>query len=192
MTELAQKIEAVLFIAGEGLAMSYVQEKLDVDKTELNSAFAEVIQKYSGDSGIHLIKYRDKYQFSTNPDVADGVAAVLNPVREKNLTRAAIETMAIIAYKQPVTKAEIEEIRGVNSDYSVHVLLDNNLIQVIGKKDALGKPMVYGTTDEFLKRFELPSIDQLPSAEELLEKLKVIETNFDLYERGIHESAKAD
>ena len=184
MTTLAQQIEAILFIAGEGLSLQYIEDKLNVSHDDAKLAIEEVKAKYSRDSGIHLIKYRENYQFGTNPEVADAVSSVLNPVKERNLTRAAIETMAIIAYKQPVTKLEIEEIRGVNSDYSVNILLENGLIEVVGKKDALGKPMVYGTTDEFLKRFELSSIDELPSAEELLEKLKLVATNFDLYERN--------
>jgi segregation and condensation protein B len=87
--------------------------------------------------------------------------------------------MAIIAYKQPITRLEIDEIRGVGSDYSIQILVNNNLIEVVGRKDVLGKPLLFGTTDEFLKRFELDDINNLPSYEELLEKIKVIQTNFD-------------
>jgi segregation and condensation protein B len=141
----------------------------------------ELEKKYAKDGGVQIVKYRGNYQFSTSPDVADAVAAVLNPVREKNLTRAAMETMAIVAYKQPVTKLEIDEIRGVASDYAVHVLMENSLIHVVGRKDALGKPLLYGTTDEFLKRFELDNIDKLPSYDDLMDKLKTVAGNFDLY-----------
>jgi segregation and condensation protein B len=181
---LTQQIEAILFLAGDGLSEKYLADKLFTDKKAIQTAIAEIEKKYSGQSGIHLIKYKDNYQFATNPAVAETVAGVLNPVREKNLTRAAMETMAIIAYKQPITKAEIDEIRGVQSDYSIHILLENNLIAVVGRKDALGKPLVYGTTDDFLKRFELNDINYLPSYEDLLNKLKTIETNIDLYERN--------
>ena len=181
---LTQKIEAILFVAGEGLSVDFLADKLEVDKKEIIKAIEILQQKYSGDSGVHLIKYRNHYQFCSNPSVADAVSVVLNPVRERNLTRAALETMAIIAYKQPITKAEIDEIRGVQSDYSIHILLQNNLIEVIGRKEALGKPLLYGTTDQFLKRFELDDIKNLPSYEDMLEKLKSIPDNFDLYERA--------
>ncbi len=182
MSELAQQIEAILFLAGDGLSVKYIAEKMFLHPECVIGALREINDKYSDDSGIHLVKYNGNYQFATNPDVADAVANVLNPVREKNLTRAAMETMAIVAYKQPVTKLEIDEIRGVASDYSVNILLQNNLIEVVGRKDALGKPLLYGTTDEFLKRFELDAIDKLPSYEDLLDKLKTVATNFDLYE----------
>jgi len=95
--------------------------------------------------------------------------------------------MAIVAYKQPITRLEIDEIRGVGSDYAIQILLQSNLIEVTGRKDTVGKPLLFGTTDQFLKRFELENIDNLPSYEELLEKIKVIETNFDLYDRGAPE-----
>jgi len=181
---LGQQIEAVLFVAGEGLSCAYLADKLGVTEGDVKKAVQELEVKYSGDSGVHIIKYRNNYQFSTNPIVVDAVSAVLNPVRERNLTRAALETMAIVAYKQPVTRLEIDDIRGVSSDYSIHVLLDNGLIEPIGKKDAIGRPTLYGTTDEFLKRFELGDIKNLPSYDELLEKLQQVATNFDLYERA--------
>jgi segregation and condensation protein B len=184
MRELAQQIEAILFLAGEGFSVKSLAEKLFIHTECVVKALREVNDKYNNDeSGIHLIKYKDSYQFATSPEVAEVVAGVLNPVREKNLTRAALETMAIVAYKQPVTKLEIDEIRGVSSDYSVHLLMQNNLIEVVGRKDSLGKPLLYGTTDDFLKRFELDNIENLPSYDDLLNKLKTIETNFDLYAR---------
>ena len=99
----------------------------------------------------------------------------MNPIREKALTKAALETVAIIAYKQPITKLEIEEIRKINSaDYAIQVLLDNKMIQIVGRKDAVGKPYMFGTTDEFLKRFNLKDLSELPDYEELLERINVI------------------
>jgi len=179
---LAQQLEAILFVAGEGLSLSYLADKLGVKESDVKSSLEELKEKYSGDCGVHLIKYRNNFQFSTNPNLSEAVSQVLNPVRERNLTRAALETMAIIAYKQPITKLEIDEIRGVSSDYSIHILSQNDLIHIVGKKDALGKPMLYGTTDVFLKRFDLDDIKKLPSYEELIEKLQTVATNFELYE----------
>lgn len=189
MTELAKQIEAVLFVAGEGIAVGDMGEKLGATDKEVLAAVEELRERYA-DAGVQIVSWsakggsakQTKFQFGTNAKYAEAVAAVLNPVREKNLTRAALETMAIIAYKQPITKLEIDDIRGVQSDYAVHVLLDNGLIEVVGKKDAVGKPILYGTTEEFLKRFELTDIKHLPSAEELMEKLKTIATNFDFYD----------
>jgi len=178
---LTAQIEAILFVSGEGMSVNFMAEKLGVTPTGVQAAIDTLISKYSGDSGVHLIKYRNNYQFSTNPAMAESVSAVLNPVREKNLTRAALEVMAIVAYKQPITRLEIDDIRGVQSDYAIQILTQNNLIEVVGRKDALGKPLLYGTTDEFLKRFELTDINNLPSYDQLLEKIKVIQTNLDFY-----------
>lgn len=173
---LEKILEAVLFVSGDGLAVDYLAEKLGVSVKEINEAVERLRETYSGDCGIHLIKYRKNYQFSSNPAYADKISELLNPIKERNLTRAALETMAIVAYKQPITRLEIDDIRGVDSTYSVQILVSNNLIEVVGRKDALGKPLLYGTTDEFLKRFELSDINNLPSYEELLDKIKVIQT----------------
>jgi segregation and condensation protein B len=185
MDMLQQKIEAILFVAGEGLSVEFFSEKLGVKSEKVAEALLKLEKKYSGTSGVHLINWKTgkehKYQFCSNPTVADAVTLVLNPVRERNLTTAALETMAIVAYKQPVTKLEIDEIRGVSSDYGVSILLQNNLIEVVGRKDALGKPLLYGTTDAFLKRFELKDINNLPSYEELMKKLKTVTAEVDLY-----------
>ena len=184
-------IEAILFVSGDGVAADYLAEKFDVDEGVVMGALDELRSRYSGDCGIHLIKYRKNWQFCTNPTHAERINMVLNPIRERNLTRAALETMAIIAYKQPITRLEIDEIRGVGSDYAIQILMQSNLIEVVGRKDTVGKPLLFATTDQFLKRFELENIDNLPSYEELLEKIKVIQTNFDLYDRGAPEDADA-
>jgi len=176
---LDRELEAVLFVSGDGLDASYLAEKLQVTDEQLLIAVEKLQERYSGNSGVHLIKYRKKYQLSSNPKYAEKIDAVLRPIKEKNLTRAALETMAIVAYKQPITRLEIDDIRGVGSDYSIQILVNNNLIEVVGRKDTIGKPLLFGTTDEFLKRFELDDINNLPSYEELLEKIKVIHTGFD-------------
>jgi len=176
---LERELEAVLFVSGDGLAADYLAEKFGVSAKEIDAAMERLKEKYSGECGIHLIKYRKNYQFSSNPAHATRISEVLNPIKERNLTRAALETMAIVAYKQPITRLEIDEIRGVDSTYSVQILVNNNLIEVIGRKEALGKPLLYGTTDEFLKRFELDDINNLPSYEELIDRIKVIQTGFD-------------
>ena len=167
-------IEATLFVSGEGIDINAFAEKLEVTQTVVNKAVKELKKKLSGDSGIHLIEYKNKIQPSSNPNYADQIASVLNPIREKALTKACMETLSIIAYKQPITRLEIEEVRGVNCDYTVQVLLEHNLIEVVGRKDVIGKPLLFGTTEEFLKRFDLKDITDLPNQEEILERIKLI------------------
>lgn len=176
---LTAALEAVLFVSGDGLSVEYLAEKLFVGTNEVEQALEVLRNKYSGDCGIHLIKYRKNYQFSSNPAYSAEISNVLNPIKERNLTRAALETLSIIAYKQPITRLEIDDLRGVGSEYALQILQSNNLIEVVGRKDTLGKPLLFGTTDEFLKRFDLTDINNLPSYEELLDKIKVIQTGFD-------------
>jgi len=185
---LQNELEGILFVSGDGIAGDYLAEKLGVTEQEIKDAMARLTEKYSGDCGIHLIKYRKNWQLCSNPAYAEKIAGVLNPIKERNLTRAALETMAIIAYKQPITRLEIDDIRGVDSTYSLQILTQNNLIEVVGRKDTLGKPLVYGTTDEFLKRFELTDINNLPSYEELLDKIKVIQTGLDTSDGNLYDS----
>ena len=176
MANLKEIIKATLFISGEGIEISEFIEKLEITEKQFNKIFDELKADLSGDNGIHIIKYRNKIQLCSNPDYADIISDILNPIREKALTKAALETLAIIAYKQPITKLEIEEIRGVGCDYTVQLLLEHNLIEVVGRKDVIGRPLLLGTTDEFLKRFSLTSLEELPEYEELLERIKLIET----------------
>ena len=171
---LKEVIKSILFVSGEGVRRDDVMSKIDVDKKEFDKAVAELKAELSKDSGIHLIEYKDKIQLSSNPNYSSYISDVLNPIREKALTKAALETIAIVAYKQPITKTEIEEIRGVNSDYSIDLLLEQNMVEIVGRKDAVGKPMLFGTTEEFLKRFNLKDIDNLPNYDDLLERIKVV------------------
>ncbi len=170
---------SILFVAGEGIEKDFILQKLNITEKELDKAIEELKKEYSGDKGIHIIFYKNKYQLASNPLYADYISEVLNPIREKSLTRAALETLAIIAYKQPITKLEIEDIRRVNCDYAVQILVDQNMIEVVGRKDAVGKPLLFGTTENFLKRFNLTDLGMLPDYESLLERIKVIEAGED-------------
>ena len=171
---LKEVLYSILFVAGDGIERSFIADKLQVSQKELDKAIAQLKQELSGDKGVHLIEYKNKIQLASNPNYANYISDVLNPIREKSLTRAALETLAIIAYKQPITKLEVEDIRRVNSDYAVQILVDQNMIEVVGRKDAVGKPLLFGTTESFLKKFNLQDINQLPDYEELLERIKTI------------------
>lgn len=171
---LKEVLRSILFVAGEGVEKEYVAEKLGVSMKELEKAVCALEEECSKENGIHLIRYKNKIQFASNPNFANYVSDVLSPVREKSLTRAALETLAIIAYKQPVTKLEIEDIRRVNCDYATQALLDQNMIEIVGRKDAVGRPLMFGTTEAFLKRFNIDSVSALPDYDELMERIKVL------------------
>lgn len=174
LDNLDEIIMSILFVAGQGVELEDIASKLNVSVDKVKSACEDLKKKYSAPCGINIITYKNKVQLSSNPEYSDFIADVLNPIKEKALTKAALETMAIIAYKQPITRLEIESIRGVSSDYAVQVLLSHNLIEVVGRKDVVGKPLLFGTTEEFLKRFDLQSLDDLPNYESLLERIQII------------------
>ncbi len=173
---LDEIIESLLFVSGDGIRIAEIVDLLELQNSEVTHSINRLKKKYGGKCGIHLISYNGKIQFASNPKYADVIASVLNPVKEKELSNAALETIAIVAYKQPVTRLEIEQIRGVNCDYAIQVLLKHNLVEVVGRKDVVGKPLLFGTTDAFLKRFQIESIDQLPDYEQLLESIKLLES----------------
>lgn len=179
LTDITRIIEGVLFVAGEGVDKDEFKKVYDLSDKELNKCLDSLKQKYNEESGINIIAYKNKIQLCSNPSIADNVAEILNPIRERSLTKSALETVAIIAYKQPITRTEVENIRGVNCDYPIQLLLNNNLIEVVGRKDAVGKPLLFGTTDSFLKRFELNDLDSLPNYKEILDRIRVIHSEGD-------------
>lgn len=181
---LKEVLYSILFVAGDGIEKSFIAEKLNVSEKELNKAIDELKNELSGEKGVHLIEYKNKIQLASNPNYANYISDVLNPIREKSLTRAALETLAIIAYKQPITKLEIEDIRRVNSDYAVQILIDQNMIEVVGRKDAVGKPLLFGTTENFLKRFDIKDLTDLPDYEQLLERIKTLRSEEDEQNNG--------
>ncbi len=174
MSRLSNQIEAILFVSGKAVEEKFIKEKLETGDKPFTEAVSELLAKYSGESGIHLLRFNKKLQFATNPDYAKEVEAVLNPIKEKELTNAMLETLAIIAYKQPVTRIEIEEIRSVDCTYSVQNLVRLGMVECVGRRDTIGKPLLFATTDEFLKRFSISDITDLPDYETLLDKLQQI------------------
>ena len=179
LKEIAKIIEGVLFVSGEGVEIDEFKSRFDMNDREFNKCLDILKEKYNEDRGINIIQFKTKVQLCSNPQIVDNIAEILNPIRERSLTKAALETVAIIAYKQPITRMEIEGIRGVNCDYAIQLLQANNLIEVVGRKDAVGKPLLFGTTENFLKRFELKSIESLPNYNELLDRIRVIHSEGD-------------
>lgn len=168
MEKLTNIIEAILFASGKSVALSDLAEKLNVPMADVKKALSVLKERYQDDGGIQLLQFNGKAQLGSNPIYKENVEAVLNPIREKELTRTILECAAIIAYKQPITKTEIELLRGTSSDYAIRALLDLGLIFPCGRKDAIGRPILYATTDEFLKRFKLNTLEDLPDYETLM------------------------
>lgn len=168
-------LEALLFVSGDGLKISDICEQLELQNSEVMAAVKKLQKKYTKDSGIQVISYNGKLQLASNPAYAEVLSVVLNPIKEKALSNPAMETLSIIAYRQPVTRLEIENIRGVNCDYAIQALLKNNLIEIVGRKDTLGKPLLFGTTETFLRKFGIEDIEDLPNRDALRDQIKQIE-----------------
>lgn len=177
MNKLTNIIEAIAFASGDAVQVKFIVEKLGCSLKEVNASIDELKAKYGEDSGIQLLTFNGKIQFATNPAYKQQISAVLQPIKEKEFTRTILECAALIAYKQPVTKGELEEIRQVSCDYAIHTLLELDMIVPCGRKDAVGKPILYATTDNFLKRFKLNSIDELPDYDELMAQIAEINSS---------------
>jgi segregation and condensation protein B len=162
--ELLQRpIEALLFVAGESLSIKQIAKLTHANESEVALALQRIEADYA-DRGIVLREIAGGYRFASAPAARDVVEAYLLPPKS-SLSTPALETLAIVAYMQPVTKSEIEAIRGVASDSVVSTLVDRNLIAEAGRKDVVGRPMLYKTTPEFLESFGLRSLDDLPPME---------------------------
>ena len=179
ISEIAKVIEGVLFVSGDGVDIDAFKTKYEMNDREFNKCLDLLKEKYNENSGINVITYKNKVQLCSNPAIANDISEILNPIRERSLTRAALETVAIIAYKQPITRIDIENIRGTSCDYAIQLLQSNNLIEVVGRKDTVGKPLLFGTTDNFLKRFQIQSIEDLPDYKQLLDRIRVIHSEGD-------------
>ncbi len=169
-------IEAIVFASGKGITRAEILEKLDMTKRRLDAIVEDLKEKYAPEKGgIIFVETNDTLRFVTAPDVGETVAEVLKPLKERELSRSLLEVMAIVAYKQPVTRLEIDDIRSASSDYAISMLLKNNLITVVGRKDAIGRPLLYGTTEDFLVKFQLKDLSELPSVKEVQERIKVLD-----------------
>ena len=176
LEKLTNIIESILFVSGTQVAIADIAEKLEVTDKDILKCAEILKEKYSGDCGLHLLIFNKKLQFCSNPVYADQVSSVLNPIKERELSKSMLEVAAIIAYKQPVTRIDLEELRG-NSEYAVQKLLELGMIEPVGRKDAVGRPVMFGTTDNFLKRFQISSLDELPDYEELINKISILHGN---------------
>lgn len=172
MDELLIKriLEALLFVSEKPLLIDQAREVLgpEAEPAGIRRLLLELGQEYArGQRGLRLVEVAEGFQMVTDPALAPHVARLTRKVRTVRLTRPSLETLAIIAYRQPATRVEIEQIRGVDVDGVLETLLKLNMIRVTGRKEVVGRPLLYGTTREFLDHFGLRSLDGLPSLEEL-------------------------
>ena len=163
MNERVGIVEAILFVTGNAVEKKEICRAIELTEGELEETLDALESGYDFDRrGLRLLRFGAHVQLATRPDYAPYVEKLLQPVQKQSLSQAVMETLAVIAYRQPVTKAEIEQVRGVKCDYSVQSLLTKGLIEEVGRKETLGRPILYGTTDDFLRHFCISSLSELP------------------------------
>lgn len=156
-------IEAVLFAMGDSVELSSLSHVLELPEKEIREVIARMNSKYKKtDRGIYIVELENAVQLCTKPELYEYLIKVAKAPRKYVLTDTLLETLSIIAYKQPVTRLEIEKIRGVSCDHAVNRLLEFNLVQELGRLDAPGRPLLFGTTEEFLRTFGVKSLGDLP------------------------------
>ena len=163
INELCGILESILYVAGEPVRIDTLAHALNLTQMELEPAIEQLRDNCLLEKrGLRLNRHGMEIQMSINPEYAKYVEMLLQPVQKQSLSQAVMETLSIIAYRQPVTKADIEAIRGVKCDYSVQFLLARGLIQESGRRETLGRPILYTTTDKFLEHFGLEGLFDLP------------------------------
>ncbi|MDP4174717.1 MAG: SMC-Scp complex subunit ScpB [Bacteroidota bacterium] len=197
-------IEALIFASDESISAAEILkaikeidgEDISLSTEDIDNCINELNEKYNAqDMSINIMKIAHGYVFATKPEVGKYVGFLSTEKSKRRLSQAALETLAIIAYKQPITKPELEAIRGVNSDYILNMLLEKNLITISGRSDSVGRPLLYGTTEEFLRYFGLFNLSDLPKPREIEEIMKdedFIEQKQKILMNGIEENLEND
>ncbi|MDR3696518.1 SMC-Scp complex subunit ScpB [Mucilaginibacter sp.] len=181
MQDIEQYIEALIFVSEQSIRTEEIiyclQSAFEQDFTsdEINGYIGNISKRYQDNNfAIELVKLSNGYQFLTKKNYHQVISLLQAQRSKKKLTQAALETLAIIAYKQPVTKTDVEQIRGVNCDYSVQKLLEKELISIVGKSEALGKPILYGTSPIFMDYFGINNISELPQIKDFTDNSQSI------------------
>ena len=161
-------LEAVLFAMGASVEVSKLAEVIECDIEETKKYIYELKEKFdSAEHGITIIELEDSFQLVTKPEMYDALVKIAKTPQRMSLSDSVIETLSSIAYKQPITRLEIENVRGVNCDYALNKLIEYNLVCELGRKDAPGRPLLFGTTEEFLRSFGVKSLSDLPEIDNL-------------------------
>ena len=162
--EMEGVIEAILFTMGESVELSRIAKALEEEEETVRNVIHQMMERYEKeDRGIHIIELDNAFQMCTKKETYEYLIRIAKQPKRHVLTDVALETLSIIAYKQPITKLEIEKIRGVKSDRAVNKLIEYDLVTEVGRLNAPGKPILFGTTEEFLRRFSVQSVEELPS-----------------------------
>ena len=166
--------ESMMFTWGEPLDAKTAADVFDITKNEAYEYFKELQTEYEQEGrGIVIREVNGAFQFVTREENADYIEPLCTPVKAKRLSQSALEVLAIVAYKQPVTKGEIEAIRGIKCDRVMEGLMNKNLVEAVGRSEAVGRPVLYGTTDTFLKNFGFASIKELPEIDDIESAINV-------------------
>lgn len=161
--ELEGIIEAILFTMGDSVEVSKIAKAIEQDVDTTKKLIRNMMDKYEQeDRGMRILELEDSFQMCTKKEMYEYLIRIAKQPRKYVLTDVVLETLSIIAYKQPVTRYEIEKIRGVKSDHAVNKLIEYDLVTEVGRLDAPGRPILFGTTEEFLRRFSVQSVDELP------------------------------
>lgn len=176
--EAKSVLEALLFISGEPVSLDTLKNILEIDKEEIERLAEELMNEYrSRNTGLLIVEVAGGFQMATKPVCAPWIKKLLSITMPTRLSQQSLETLSIIAYKQPAIKAEIDSIRGVNSEGPLRTLLERRLIKILGRKEAPGRPLMYGTTREFLEYFGLKNLLELPTLKEFQEVEETITTS---------------
>lgn len=175
MKDIQLNIEALIFSSEEGISVQEIKQVLqdglliNINKDEVSSFMDKVKNKYEGEDSIFQLKLiNNKYQLLTKESYHDVINQLQAHRDRKKLSQSGLETLSIIAYRQPITKLEIEQIRGVNCDYSIQRLLEKDLIKIAGKAESIGKPLLYATSDQFMNHFGINSVKDLPQLKDII------------------------
>ena len=172
LEQLKAIVEALIYASPEPLTAKTLFKLLsDEPREDVAAAVEAVRQDYAGRPGLHVAEVAGGYQITTRPELHDWVRRLFNERTSQKLSVASLETLSVIAYKQPITQAEIGEIRGVNTSGVLSTLLERHLIKIVGRKIVIGRPFLYGTTKEFLIRFGLKDLGDLPKIEDMAQQL---------------------
>ena len=160
---LEASIEAILFSMGEAVELERIAQAIEHDVDTTRRMIENMMDKYEAeDRGIQIVEYNGAYQMCTKEELYDSLIRIAHIPKKQVLTDVLLETLSIIAYKQPITKVEIEAIRGVKSDHAVNKLVEYELVEEVGRMDVPGRPILFGTSEEFLRSFGIGSLDELP------------------------------
>lgn len=195
MDQVVNKLEAILFAVGRSIGIEEFSSTLEIDKKELEEALLQLEKRYSKNTGIKLVKVNDEYQLVSNKDYFADVSKFVENSKKENLSSTCLEVLSIIAYNPNITKSEIENIRGVNSDSQVGRLLEYGLIEEVGRMKAPGRPAMFSVTKEFLKCMGINQLEQLPDYENMKkedDQLSVFKEDIEIDEEQEIEEAEKE